>query len=162
MFDKYKIEIKWAFIFIGVFLLWMLFERLVGVHDQYIDKHPIVTMFFMLPVIALYALAIRDKKNNFYNGEMNFKQGFMAGFVIAVILTIFSPLTQWIISNVITPHYFDNVIAYSVDNGHSTLEEAQAYFNYKSYAIQSTVSALLTGTIVSAIIALVIRTKAQS
>lgn len=155
-----KIEIKWAFIFMGSLLLWMVLEKLVGLHGKHIDKHQYLTMLYVIPAIWLYVLALKDKKKNYFNGQMNFKQGFISGLIISVIVTVFSPLTQWIISNVITPEYFPNVIAYSVKTGYfKTLSEAEAYFNYKNYAMQSTIWALIMGVITSVIVAFFIKTK---
>lgn len=157
---KIKIEIKWAFIFMGSLLLWMVLEKLVGLHGKHIDKHQYLTMLYVIPAIWLYVLALKDKKKNYFNGQMNFKQGFISGLIISVIVTVFSPLTQWIISNVITPEYFPNVIAYSVKTGYfKTLSEAEAYFNYKNYAMQSTIWALIMGVITSVIVAFFIKTK---
>ena len=102
----------------------------------------------------------KRQKENFYNGEMNFKQGFISGFIISLIVTLFSPLNQWIISEIITPDYFKNVIAYSVETGyHENMEEAEAQFNLESYIIQSTIGALVMGIITSAILALFVKTK---
>lgn len=157
---KIKIEIKWAFIFMGSLLLWMVLEKLVGLHGKHIDKHQYLTMLYVIPAIWLYVLALKDKKKNYFNGQMNFKQGFISGLIISIIVTVFSPLTQWIISNVITPEYFPNVIAYSVKTGYfKTLSEAEAYFNYKNYAMQSTIWALIMGVITSVIVAFFIKTK---
>jgi hypothetical protein len=160
MVEKYKIEIKWAFIFIGATLVWMLLEKWSGLHSTHIDKHQYLTMLYMIPAIWIYVLALKDKKKNFHNGQMSFKQGFVSGLVISIIVTIFSPLLQWVISYVITPEYFQNVIAYSVKTGyHKSLAEAEAYFNYKNYAIQSTIWALIMGVLTSAIVAFFVKTK---
>ena len=35
---KYKIEIKWALIFIVAVLIWMGIENVAGLHGKYIDK----------------------------------------------------------------------------------------------------------------------------
>jgi len=157
---NYKIEIKWAFIFIGSLLLWMLLERLVGLHDKHIDKHQYITMFYSVIAIALYVFALIDKRNNFYDGIMTYKQGFISGLIITIIVTVFTPLTQWIISNVITPDYFDNVIQYSVETGyHKSIADAEAQFNLKSYIMQSTMGALLMGIVTSAIVAIFTRKK---
>ena len=68
---------------------------------------------------------------------MSYKEGFISGLIISIILMIFAPLTQAITSNIITPDYFANVIQYSVETGyHTSLEEAEAYFNLKNYIIQ--------------------------
>lgn len=153
--QNYKIEIKWAFIFIGSLLLWMVLERITGLHDTHIDKHQYITMLYSIVAVLLYYFALRDKRNNFYDGEMTYKQGFMAGLIITLIVTVFSPLTQWIISYVITPDYFSNVIKYSLESGyHQNLAEAEAQFNFKNYALQSTIGAFVMGIITTAIIAL--------
>lgn len=156
-----RIEIKWAFIFIGSLLLWMLLERLAGLHDKHIDKHQYLTMLYSIVAIALYVFALLDKRKNFYNGVMSYKQGFIAGMIITLIVTVFSPLSQWIISNVITPDYFENVIRYSVETGyHNSVADAEAQFNLKSYMLQSTVGALIMGAVTSAIVAIFTRKKA--
>lgn len=157
---NFKIEVKWAFIFIGSLLLWMLLERLVGLHDKHIDKHQYLTMLYSIVAIALYVLALLDKKKNFYKGLMTYKQGFITGLTITVIVTIFSPLTQWIISSVITPDYFKNVIQYSVETGyHKSVADAEAQFNLRNYIIQSTVGALIMGIVTTAIVAIFTRKK---
>ncbi len=160
---NFKIEVKWAFIFIGSLLLWMLLERLVGLHDKYIDKHQYLTMLYSIVAIALYVFALLDKRKNFFNGAMTYKQGIITGLIITVVVTIFSPLTQWIISNVITPDYFKNVIQYSVETGyHKSVADAKAQFNLKSYIIQSTIGALIMGIVTTAIVAIFTRKKSTS
>lgn len=157
---KIKIEIKWAFVFIVATLLWMLLERLAGLHDQYIDKHQYFTMIFVILAVWIYVLALKDKKKRYYNGRMSFKQSFVSGVIISVILMLFAPLTQWITSVIVTPGYFTNVIAHSVKTGYyKTVEEAEAYFNLKNYMVQSAISALVMGAITSAVVALFVRTK---
>ena len=159
----FKIEIKWAFIFIGSLLLWMLLERLAGLHDKHIDKHQYLTMLYSIVAIALYVFALLDKRKNFYNGVITYKQGFITGLIITVIVTIFSPLTQWVISSVITPDYFENVIKYSVETGyHKSIADAKVQFNLKSYIVQSTVGALVMGIITTAIVAIFTRMKSKN
>ncbi len=158
--EKFKIEIKWALIFIIMTLLWMILEKLSGLHDQYIDYHMYLTNLYAIPAILVFILALKDKKKNFYNGQMSFKQGFISGLIITIIVTILAPLTQWIISYIITPEYFPNVIKRSVEIGYyKTIQEAEANFNYKNYAMMSTVASLCMGILTSAITAFFIRTK---
>lgn len=155
-----KIEVKWAFIFIGSLLLWMLLERLVGLHDRHIDKHQYLTLLYSIVAISLYVFALLDKRKNFFNGVMTYKQGFKAGLIITAIVTIFSPITQWIISSLITPDYFKNVIQYSVETGyHKSIADAEAQFNLKSYMVQSTIGALIMGIVTTAIVAIFTRKK---
>jgi len=158
---KIKIEIKWAFIFIAVSLLWMVLEKIVGLHSTHIDKQQYLTMLFMIPAVWIFVLALKDKKKNDYNGRMSFKQGFISGVIISLIVMLFAPLTQWITSYIITPEYFPNVIEHSLKTGYyKTRTEAEAFFNYKNYAIQSVIGAIGMGIITSAAVAFFVRSKA--
>lgn len=107
---NFKIEIKWALIFVATTLLWMLLERLFGLHDRNIEYHPLVTSFVVIPAIFIYVLALLDKRRKDFNGQMNYIQGFTSGVIITIFVTIVSPLTQIITSLVITPNYFTNMM----------------------------------------------------
>jgi hypothetical protein len=158
-----KIEIKWAIIFSVIGLLWMLLEKLVGLHSTHIDKHMYLTNLFAIPAIIVMVLALKDKKKDFYGGQMTYKQGLISGIILSVLIALLSPLTQWITSIIITPEYFPNVIAYSVETGYyKSIEEAEAYFNLKNYIVQSTIGALIMGIITTAIAMIFIRSKKQN
>lgn len=158
-----KIEIKWAIIFSVIGLLWMLLEKLFGLHSTHIDKHMYLTNLFAIPAIIVMVLALKDKKKDFYAGQMNYKQGLISGTILSVFIALLSPLTQWITSTIITPEYFPNVIAYSVETGYyKSIEEAEAYFNLKNYIVQSTIGALLMGIITTAIAMIFIRSKKET
>jgi hypothetical protein len=154
---KYSIEIKWAVIFMAVLLLWMLLEKLSGLHGAHIDKHLYLTNLFAIPAISVYVLALKEKRN-FYGGKMTYLQGLVSGLLITAIVTVFSPANQWIISEIITPEYFPNVIEYSLKTGyHKSREEAEAFFNLQNYMIQSLVGALGMGVITSIIVAFFVK-----
>ncbi len=105
-------------------------------------------------------MALKDKKKNFYNGQITYKQGLISGIILSILIALISPLTQWITSYVITPEYFPNVIKRSVEIGYyKTTEDAQANFNYKNYAIQGAIGALIMGIVTTAIAMIFIRTK---
>lgn len=153
MLGKYKIEIKWAFIFVAMTLTWMFIEKMAGLHSSNIEKHPIYTNLIMIPALIIYYLALTDKRNNFYGGTMTYKQGFISGIIISVILTVLAPLTQCITSLVISPDYFANVTKYSVEKGMMSQTDAEQYFNLSNYIIQSTIATPIFGVINSAIMA---------
>ena len=157
---EYAIEIKWAIIFAVFGLAWMYMEKLLGWHDELIEKHVYYTMLFIVPAVALTVMAILDKRRNFYNGLMTYGQGFKTGFFLTVFITILSPLTQYITSVYITPGYFPNAINYAVSSGQLTQEAAEAYFNVKSYMINSTIGGLIMGTLTSALVAIFTRKSA--
>ena len=154
-----KIEIKWAIIFVLAQLVWMLIERLAGLHDAHIDKHAIVTNFFAIPAIVIYVFALLDKRKNFYEGKMTYQQGLIAGLIITAIVTLLTPLSQYIISTIITPDYFTNAIQYSVDNGFQSQETAESFFNLQNYIIQGLIGAPIMGIVTTLIVAIFTRKK---
>ena len=156
---KFAIEIKWAILFAVISLIWMLGERVAGLHDENIEHHAVFTNFFIVVAIAVYVVALLDKRKNSFGGKMNWIQGFISGLIITLGVTILTPLTQSIPSTLITPDDFAKMIAYTVESGQKTLEEAEAYFNLKSYMIQSTMFAPVAGLITSAIVAIFTRKK---
>lgn len=157
-----RTEIKWAFIFIVMSLLWMLLEKLSGLHSTHIDMHMYLTNLFAIPAIIVYVMALKDKKKTDFSGQMSYKQGFVAGLIMTLIITVFAPLTQWITSTLITPEYFPNVIAHSLETGYyATLEEAEAFFNLKNYMIQSTIFTFVMGIVTTAVVAIFVRTKSN-
>ena len=156
---KYSIEIKWALYFILMTLLWMLLEKLSGLHGRYIHLHMILTNLIALPAISLYVLALREKKLKFYNGEMNYKQSFVSGLIITLIVTVFSPVTQLITTYVITPEYFPNVISYAVSIGYMGKEEAELYFSINNYIIQGLIGAPVMGLVTTAIVSIFVRSR---
>ena len=157
-----KIELKWAIIFTVVAMLWMVLEKLFGLHDKYIDYHLYLTNLFAIPAIILMVMALKDKKKNFYDGDMSYKLGLISGLILSVFIALLSPASQWITSFVITPEYFPNVIKRSVELGYyQTTAEAEANFNYQNYAIQGAIGALVMGIITTAIAMIFIRTKSN-
>lgn len=157
--NRYKTELKWSAIFVVVMLLWMGFERLMGWHGENIENHAVYTNFFAIFAIGIYVLALLDKRKTAYDGFMTWKQGFIAGLIITIIVTLLSPLTQWITHTVITPDFFENIRAHSVQEGLMTQEEAADYFSLSGYIIQSMIGAFVMGIITSAVVAIFTRSK---
>ncbi|MBW3519952.1 DUF4199 domain-containing protein [Flavobacterium sp. NKUCC04_CG] len=158
--NSIRIEIKWAVLFTLMGLLWMVLEKLIGLHSTYIDYHLYVTNLFAIPAIYMMVLALKDKKKNFYNGQMSYSQGFVCGLIMTVFIAMLSPLAQWITTFVITPEYFPNVIKRSVELGYyKTISAAEAQFNYSNYATQGAIGALIMGILTTAIAMVFIRTK---
>lgn len=157
-----KIEIKWAILFSAMTLMWMLLEKISGLHAKYIDYHLYLTNLFAIPAIWFMILALKDKKKNFYKGNMSYIQGLKSGIILSLFIAILSPPTQWITSYVITPEYFPNAIKRSVELGYyKTTGEAVSNFNYTNYALNSTIFAFIFGTVTTAIAMIFIRTKRQ-
>lgn len=156
---KNKIEIKWAFIFAAMFLLWMIIEKLIGLHDKHIESQQVATTLILIPSIIIYILALQDKKKNYYSGSITYRQSFMSGLMLTLFIVVLSPVNQLITSYIITPDYFTHAIEYTVKMGMFTQEQAEQQFSIKNYLITSVVGGLVTGIIFSAVISLFIKSK---
>ncbi len=157
---NFAIEIKWAINYSIAFMLWMIFEKSIGLHDVSIGKQMIYTNIFALVALVIYLFAFKDKKKNAFNNSITFREGFMFGVYLSGFIALFAIVTQYITYTFITPNYFDTMIAQVVKYKKQTLEQAQAFFNYKSYLFQSIFGSLSIGIVTGAIIANFIKTKA--
>nr|WP_321410315.1 DUF4199 domain-containing protein [uncultured Carboxylicivirga sp.] len=156
---KFRIEIKWAITFFAVIILWTVFEKMIGLHDEHIDIHAKITNLFAIPAILIYILALLEKRRKDFNDKMTWLQGFISGLIITFVVALLSPLSQVLTHEYLSPQYFDNIIAYSVKNNLSTQVEAEGYFNLTSYIYMSVVGALMMGFITSAVVAFFVKKK---
>mgnify|MGYP002631203353 FL=1 len=157
--QKFKTELKWGLIFLVAILTWSLMERLVGLHSTLIDKHATYSNLFSIVAVAVYVFALKDKKAGDFNGQMTWKEGFISGVIISVVIAVLTPFGQLVIAYVISPEYFSNAIKYGVEHGLTTQTEAEAYFNLKNYIIQSTLFAPVMGIVTSAVVAFFVKSK---
>jgi hypothetical protein len=159
MLNRYRHEIIWGVIFTLAMLIWMLVERLVGLHSTFIAHHPVYTNFFALVAILIYVLALGRKREKHYQGNMSWKEGFYSGIIMTLVIAVLSPLAQLLIHSLISPHFFANAAAYAVQSGHMEAAEAGAYFSLGNYIISAFVGALIMGVVTSAIVAFFVRTR---
>ncbi|CAB0150292.1 hypothetical protein PSI9734_00845 [Pseudidiomarina piscicola] len=153
-------ELKWGVLFAGAILLWLIIERVAGLHGERIEYHVYFTNLFAVIAIVIYVLALRDKRSSLPNQQMRWSQGFISGLLIAVVVAILSPLLQIIAHYVISPDFFANMQAYAIREGMMEPAAARDYFSLESYMLQSAIGALIMGAITSAIVAFFLRTKA--
>lgn len=151
-----KTEIKWGVIFSIMGLLWICMEYAVGLHGRFIAWHPILTNLVAIPSVIIMVMAILEKRQ-VLGGVITFKQAFFCGLGVSLVVAVLSPLTQFIFHRLINPGYFENAIRYGVAQGKTTLEQAQASFNLRSYIIISMIMAIVMGTITSLVIAAMIK-----
>jgi Na+/proline symporter len=137
----------------------MYFEKAMGWHDEDIAEHATYTNFVAIPSIIVYVLALLEKRKKHYQNVMTWKQGFISGMIITAVVVILTPFSQMVTHELISPEYFENVSAYAVNQGEMTQDEANNYFNLKSYMLQSAVGALIMGALTSAIVAVFVRRK---
>lgn len=152
-----KTIIKWGVIFSAMSVCWIALEKLLGFHDQRIQLHPYFTNLIFFPAVAVYVYAMRERRTEL-GGKATFKELFLFGLGVSVVVAVLAPLGQWICFTFITPTFFQNVIAAGVAQGHK-LEELQANFNAANYRIIGVIGGLVIGAITSLILAAIMRSK---
>ena len=152
-------EVKWGLIFVGVTLVWMVLERLVGLHGPRIEHHASFSPLFAIPAIAVYVFGLRNKRERDLGGTMTWTQGFVSGLIITAVVAFLAPLTQWVTHTLITPDYFGNAIEAGVALGKTTHSDAEAHFNLPNYIRIGVVGAVGMGVATSAVVALFVRKK---
>lgn len=157
--EKFKIEFKWAIYFSIIVLGWMYFEKMMGWHDKKIHLQQIYTMLFGIIAIVIYVFALLDKKKNYFNHNMNWKQGFISGAILSLIIAAFTPITQYITLEIISPEYFTNIINYTVEKKRMTLDDAKNHFTLANYIYMSTFFGLSSGVVTAAIVAFFVKSK---
>lgn len=155
-----KTELKWGVIFSVMGLVWLTLEYLVGLHGRFIAWHPYLTNLVAIPSVIVMVLAILEKRR-VLGGAITFKQAFLCGFGVSLVVAVLSPITQFIFHRLINPGYFENAIRYGVEQGKTTLAEAQAFFNLQSYMLQSVFAAIIIGSITSLVIAAMIKKETK-
>ena len=156
---NYSIEIKWALRFTLLSLAWAIGENAIGLHDKYIHDYWKCSLLFILPAFLFFYLAIAEKKKYFFSNEISWKQGFITGIVISFIIALLNPIAQYVIYKSITPHFFENIIKYKIENTTMNIKTANEIFNLKAYLIQTTFGGLSYGIITGAIVSLLIKNK---
>lgn len=156
---NYTIEIKWALVYVVLSFFWIFIQKSLGYFDENISKHLFFSILIVLVLIPLFLLAQTDKKKNFLNGKMTWKQAFISGGIIIVMATLFVPLLQYLTYEVINPDFFQKTIAFYTQNGKMTAAEAATRFNLRSYIIQAVSDSLSFGILFSAITAFFTKSK---
>jgi len=154
---KFTIEFTWAVIFTLASLLWTVFERALGYHDEKIGSQMMFSMLFWLVSIPIYFFAIRDKQKNYYLGKANWTRLFLSGIVLSVFAALMCPLAVYISLNVVSPDFVENGTKYFVEVKKMTEDKALMYVGHRSLVIQGVSSIISVGVIISAIAALFIK-----
>lgn len=156
---KFSIEFKWAALATLVALIWMFLEKYLGYHDEKIRFQIGFSLLFNFPLIAIYYLAIKEKKKDFYNGITTWRQLFFTGIVLCIMISLFYPIIQYITFIQVSPNFINDLINEVVARGGMSLEDAQANISFDVYLRQGVSGNLSTGVVTSAILAYFLQTK---
>lgn len=160
--SDYRIERRFGVYFALISLLWVLLERLIGLHGARIEHHATFSLFFAIPAVSIYVIGMIKKRDEVLNGSMTYGQAVLCGSLITLVVVALSPITYTLIPTVISPDFFDNMIVYVVEAGRMTQEDAQAYFSPGNYRLQGAVGALGLGLLTTLIVGAFVRKKPTS
>lgn len=159
---NFKIEIKWALILTIAMIIWMLLERLVGLHDEYIAYQSTSANLLIIVPIIVYYIALREKRKKIYSGIMNYKQGFITGIMLTLFATILNPLHQLITFQIVSQAFFSNMIEYVVNQNMMTREIAENQFIAQKFLLQGIIGTPIMGLVVTSIVAIFTRKNSSA
>ncbi|HEU4495945.1 MAG TPA: DUF4199 domain-containing protein, partial [Flavobacterium sp.] len=151
---KFAIEIKWGIRYIFCYLAWAIVEKVLGIFGENMSFYMLSSLLFYLFAALLYTFALKEKKDAYFKGTIDWKQGAAAGLYMTIVIALLMPLAQASLHKVIAPEFFENMI-----NASSDKASARSYFNLKSYILQSVFFTLSIGIVTAAVAALFVQTK---
>lgn len=162
---SFKIELRWAILYSLAIMVWGIIEQKLGWHDAHINYqlplHLLATIIIMTVVLIVM---IKQKRNNYYKGKMEWKQGIVTGGKFAVIAAALSVLTQYFIYHYISPDFFSHAIDYvtNKDQYPMSLKDAKEIFSMKSYIVQGIQDCFSFGLVIAAIVSFALKKPATS
>jgi hypothetical protein len=163
---KLGTELRFAFYIAALSFIWLMLEYAVGLHDVYIEYQPVVSMLAVVIPVGFLFLGMRRKRDVDHDGVASWRQLFKTGMIITVFTALMLLPLQLVFHYFINPRFFDAMIQQAADralaNNRDPAQaqaEAAAYFNIKSYLLQSAIGILLFGTLLSVIYSFVLRRK---
>lgn len=161
MMKKFQIEIKYAVVYSLAQIIWAAGEKAVGLHDRHIDQQLMYTNLFGMIGLAIYYIAVREKKLKYFGGKMIWAQGFVSGVFLATFSAVLSPAYIVVIYKAVSPQYFENMIRYVKTHDLPAKNNAELFFSLKSYMLQSSLAGISFGILAAAIVAFILKTKTR-
>ena len=159
---NFAIEIKWGIRYIFAYLTWIIIEKSIGIYTDKIDDYFFSSLLFYLVGFLIYIFAINNKKKDFFNNNMDWKQGCVSGIFLSIVIALLMPLCQVSIHKAIAPEFFPNMIKHTLASGKIKPEVANDNYNLKAYIYQSVFFSLSIGVVYGAIVSSFLKTKNTS
>ncbi|RRO16795.1 DUF4199 domain-containing protein [Flavobacteriaceae bacterium 14752] len=154
--EKFKIEFKWASIFTGINLIWVYLEKYLGLHNEHISYHSIVSLIMLLPLSFCIFMSLKQKRQEYYKGEMTWQKAFFSGSLLSLLVAGLSPGPIYVMTQYVSPDFFEVAKTASADRG-VPLELTKQLFNLNTYISQAIMFYLAFGVMISAIVGLIVK-----
>ncbi len=154
--SRFKIELRWAFIYAGMAILWAIIGKMLGFDNNKIEYGFVFNTLILLPGFVIYVLAAFAKRKS-QHGIITYKQVFISGVVLSVFIMCLGIFTTIISTKVISPDYFSNAITFFTDNKSMTNEQAMRQFNLNAFIFSGITGAIFTGVCFSLITGFIVK-----
>jgi len=155
---KFEIELKWASAFTAISIAWVYFEKYLGYHGTNVSSQPIFSFWLMVPQALIYIVAIRQKRERYYGGEITWQKAFISGVVLSAIIAGLSPAAVYLMTEFISPEFMSNIVEVRAEQG-VPREGLEQIYNLNTMLRDAIFNNLATGVFFSAIIALFLKNK---
>lgn len=158
--EKFKIEFKWASIFTAINLIWIYVEKYLGLHDEYVDFQSIVSLVMILPLCFVIYMALKQKKKDYYKGEMTWQKAFVSGALLSLLIAGLSPGPIYVMSEFVSPDFFEIAKSKAINNGLPEDFASQLY-NLDAYIKSAIMFYLAFGIMIAAVIGLIVKKRSE-
>lgn len=155
---KFEIELKWASAFTAISIAWVYFEKFLGYHDEMVSSQAVFSFWLLVPQALIYIVAIRQKRERFYNGEITWQKAFISGVVLSAIIAGLSPAAIYIMVEFVSPEFLSNIVEVRAEQG-VPREGLEQIYNLNSMVTQAIFNNLATGVFFAAVIGLIFKNK---
>jgi hypothetical protein len=157
--SSYVSELRYGLVLVLVSLAWNCFEYAIGLHTTRIELHQYVTFVFVVFPVVIMWKALVHRRDVIQGGTVTWGQGIASGVVLSLVPCAFGAPQMYVFTKFVNPGFFAAMSEYAVKTGQATPEEAAAYFNLKSYAIQASIFPLAAGLVTAVILTAIARRK---
>jgi hypothetical protein len=154
--SRFKIELRWAFIYAGMVILWAIIGKIVGFDNAKIEYSFVFNTLILVPSFVIYLLEAFAKRKS-QQEIITYRQVVLSGVVLSVFIMCLGIFTTIISAKVISPDYFSNAITFYTNNKSMTDEQAMQQFNLQAFIFNGIIGALFTGIIFSLITGFIVK-----
>lgn len=108
--------LKWGVVIGVLSLLWHVLEKFTGFDSDFIEYHTKAGIFFLVPFVMIYVLALLQKRNE-NGGTLTYMDGLKHALYIAILSIPFVMLATFIKIKMISPDFQTNMIDFLITTG---------------------------------------------
>ena len=138
-------------------LLWLSVEYEIGLQDRFLSLYPYLTLLSIVIPFWCYHRAFKEKIAQL-EGNLTLKQALASGLIITFFSCLLALPVHILFYKQINPDLLPAMFDYAVNVMHLRPEVAANVVNYKSYLMSSVSDSLISGLLVTVILAYRMRT----